>query len=135
MNYNKTLNKELTITGIGIHTGLECIAKFVPKANGGIVFHYKDKQIPATLENVSSTQRGTNLAKDDVEIYTIEHILSSLYAVGVTDLDIYLMENQDNIHNKEQLHKVSTGLDILHSQLRKERYAPLENYIKEITKE
>ncbi len=91
MSFRKTLNKELRITGVGIHTGLICKAKFVPQETGeGIIFHYTGEKIPAKLENVSSTERGTNLATKGSEVYTIEHILSSLYAIGITDLDIYL---------------------------------------------
>jgi UDP-3-O-[3-hydroxymyristoyl] N-acetylglucosamine deacetylase len=42
----------------------------------------------AIIENVSSTVRGTNIAKGRCEVFTVEHVLSALFACGVHDADI-----------------------------------------------
>lgn len=122
MNYRKTLSKELVITGVGIHTGLMCEAKFVPRTTTeGIIFHYTGEKISAKLKNVCSTERGTNLAVKNSEIYTIEHILSSLYAVGITDLDIYLNAPEPPILDGSAKNFVDKFLEIGTKDLSEER--------------
>ncbi|MFH1710414.1 MAG: UDP-3-O-acyl-N-acetylglucosamine deacetylase [bacterium] len=86
-----TIRKETSISGIGLHTGKKVHVKFSPaKVNSGIVFIRTDLPghpgIKADLSNISSTARGTNLAG----IHTIEHILSALYALSVTNLEVRL---------------------------------------------
>ncbi|MBT3955180.1 MAG: UDP-3-O-[3-hydroxymyristoyl] N-acetylglucosamine deacetylase [Elusimicrobiaceae bacterium] len=122
MNYKKTLNKEIIITGVGIHTGLNCEAKFVPQETGeGIIFHYKGQKIPAKLENVSSTERGTNLAVNGAEIFTIEHILSSLYAMGITDVDIFLNAPEPPILDGSSIDFLNKFLEVGTKDLKQEK--------------
>jgi UDP-3-O-acyl N-acetylglucosamine deacetylase len=86
-----TINKEASISGIGIHTGKAVQIKFKPaKVNTGIVFIRRDlpghPRIKAEIDNVSSTVRGTNLG----ELHTVEHVLSALYALSVTNVEVEL---------------------------------------------
>lgn len=87
----KTISKEVTIKGVGIHTGEMCTMLLRPN-DGGIYFRRLDlpgsAPIPARLENVSSTLRGTNLMEGAAEIHTGEHVLSAVNALGITDLII-----------------------------------------------
>ena len=84
----KTLNGEFTLTGKGLHTGLEITARFLPAPEGhGYKFKRVDLEgepvIDALAENVVDTCRGTVIAKGDVRVSTIEHSMSALYAAGV----------------------------------------------------
>jgi len=84
-----TIRKEISVTGIGLHTGKSINIKLMPAGvNSGIVFIRTDlpghPKITANLNNISSTARGTNLGN----ISTIEHILSALYALSITNLEI-----------------------------------------------
>ena len=94
MNRAATLGREIELAGIGLHGGLPCRAVFRPAAPGsGLRFFRTDLgsgPIPAALEFVNSTVRGTNLSKDGAEVYTVEHALSACAGLGVTDLDILL---------------------------------------------
>lgn len=84
----RTLAKEFTLTGKGLHTGLEVSIKFVPAAeNHGYKFKRVDLEgepvIEASAEYVGDTSRGTVLEKGECKVQTIEHALSALYGMGV----------------------------------------------------
>lgn len=84
----KTLNGEFTLSGKGLHTGLEITAHFLPAPeNHGYKFKRVDLEgqpvIDALAENVVATNRGTVIAKGDARVSTIEHALAALYAAGI----------------------------------------------------
>jgi UDP-3-O-[3-hydroxymyristoyl] N-acetylglucosamine deacetylase/3-hydroxyacyl-[acyl-carrier-protein] dehydratase len=84
----RTLAKEFTLTGKGLHTGLEVSIKFVPAPeNHGYKFKRVDLEgepvIDASAEYVGDTSRGTVLEKGECKVQTIEHALSALYGMGV----------------------------------------------------
>lgn len=83
-----TLKDIFTITGKGLHSGLEVTATFKPaQENYGYKFQRVDLEdkpiIDALAENVVDTTRGTVLGKKDVRISTVEHALAALYAAGI----------------------------------------------------
>ena len=84
----KTLNGEFTLSGKGLHTGLEITARFLPASEGhGYKFKRVDLEgqpvIDALAENVVDTCRGTVIAKGEARVSTIEHAMSALYAAGI----------------------------------------------------
>jgi len=88
MQRQTTLASDFALSGKGLHTGLNVNVTFKPAPeNHG----YKLKRIDlpdqpvidALAENVTNTQRGTVLTKNDVQISTVEHALAALYAHGV----------------------------------------------------
>lgn len=87
----KTLQQPVVIRGIGLHTGAPVVMTFKPAENG-ITFLRTDlpgsAPIEARLDNVGSTLRGTNLKNSTAEVWTVEHALSALHALGVTDAEI-----------------------------------------------
>ena len=87
----KTLNGEFTLTGKGLHTGLEITARFRPAPdNHGYKFKRVDlegqPEIDALAENVVATNRGTVIAKGEARVSTIEHAMAALYAAGVDNV-------------------------------------------------
>ena len=90
----KTIQSEITLTGVGLHTGKEVAMTFKPApANNGFTFIRVDLEgqpiIEADAAYVVNTQRGTNLEKRGVMIQTPEHVLAAL--VGC-DLDNVIIE-------------------------------------------
>lgn len=87
----KTLASEAVVKGIGLHTGVPVTMTFKPAENG-ITFLRTDlpnaKPILAHADNVGSTLRGTNLINDTAEVWTVEHALSALHALGITDVAV-----------------------------------------------
>jgi UDP-3-O-[3-hydroxymyristoyl] N-acetylglucosamine deacetylase/3-hydroxyacyl-[acyl-carrier-protein] dehydratase len=90
----KTIQKEVTLTGVGLHTGQEVVMTFKPApVNNGFTFVRMDLEghpvIEADANYVVNTQRGTNLEKKGVRVHTTEHVLAAL--VGC-DLDNVIIE-------------------------------------------
>lgn len=84
----KTVARQVGISGVGIHTGRVIRVKLSPAPAGtGIVFRRLDSagvEIPALASEVSSVELATTLGRDDVTISTVEHLLA---AVRVCDID------------------------------------------------
>jgi len=85
----KTICQPVSVPGIGLHTGAPSTLTFKP-ATDGIHFVRADlagtEPIPADLAHVGSTLRGTNLVQGKAEVWTVEHVLSALHALGITDV-------------------------------------------------
>jgi len=87
----KTIKKEVSIKGVGLHTGVEVTMTFKPaNIDHGYKFKRTDLEkpilIPALAENVVDTARGTTIAKGDVRISTIEHVLAAAYSLEIDNL-------------------------------------------------
>ena len=84
----QTLQGSFTLSGVGLHTGLEIVVTFNPAPeNHGVKIKRVDLEnqpiLDALAENVVNTQRGTVIGKNGVTISTIEHGLAALYALGI----------------------------------------------------
>lgn len=90
----KTIKTEISLTGVGLHTGKEVKMTFKPApVNNGFTFVRVDLEgqpiIEADANYVVNTQRGTNLEKLGVKIQTPEHVLAALTGC---DLDNVIIE-------------------------------------------
>lgn len=90
----KTIQNEISLSGVGLHTGNNVTMTFKPApTNHGFAFVRVDLEgkptIEAKADYVVNTQRGTNLEKNGVQIQTSEHVLAA--AVGL-DIDNLLIE-------------------------------------------
>lgn len=89
----KTLVAPVTFKGTGIHTGLTARVEILPAPpNSGIVFiKRKGKEtfkIPAHYDYVTATHLATTLGiknSPDSQISTVEHLLASLFALGINN--------------------------------------------------
>ncbi len=89
MPFQKTIKREVSFSGIGIHTGKKIHIKLIPAARDtGIVFYRKDRglSIKAKFPFVIDTTFATTLGIDGVRVRTVEHLLATLYAFGITNL-------------------------------------------------
>jgi UDP-3-O-[3-hydroxymyristoyl] N-acetylglucosamine deacetylase/3-hydroxyacyl-[acyl-carrier-protein] dehydratase len=85
MQKQKTLAAEFSLHGKGLHTGLDIHITFCPAPeNHGYRIKRTDLEgepvIDALAENVVGTQRGTVVAKNGVQVSTVEHAMAALYA-------------------------------------------------------
>lgn len=97
----KTIAKEITYEGIGLHKGELIRIKLIPATKEtGIIFKRIDlkeneNEVTMNLENTFDLTRGTNLKnKYDAKIHTIEHFLSVLSIFEITDLIIEIDGNE-----------------------------------------
>ena len=97
-----TIAKEITLEGVGLHTGKNVILTFKPAAaNTGYIFKRTDLKgqptIEADVQYVTNTQRGTNLVKNNVKIQTSEHVLSALVGLQIDNCLIELSASEPPI--------------------------------------
>lgn len=91
-----TLAQNLTLAGVGLHSGAMCQVHLRPAhPDRGIRFYCTDPlgnrvEIPATVDAVTQTVLSTELTQGSQRIRTVEHLLASLVGLGVNNAEIYL---------------------------------------------
>lgn len=91
-----TIKKEISFSGIGIHTGKNVGCLLKPSSSGEITFSvkndgcYKIRIDPLRIESSFSSV----LTDGPRKVYTIEHLLSALYVFGLDSIDIELRGNE-----------------------------------------
>jgi len=96
----KTIAKEISTEGIGLHKGQNIKLRLLPADEGHVLFRRTDlkageNEVSLDLANTFDLTRGTNLKNPyGAAVYTIEHFLSSLMAAGITDLVVELDGNE-----------------------------------------
>lgn len=101
----KTIKNQVTINGIGLHKGEQITLVLKPNKDDseygqGIVFKKIDtdaqnKIVKVNYKNLFDLERGTNIKnEEDVKIHTIEHFLSALSVMGITDIFVEITGNE-----------------------------------------
>ncbi len=129
-SFQTTIKKEVTLTGVGLHTGKNVTLKFAPsEADSGYKFIRNDlegsPEVEADVQWVTDTQRGTNLDKNGVKINTSEHVLSALVGLQIDNCTIYLDAPEPPIMDGSSIHFVNALKEAGVTTLEKER----EEYI------
>ncbi|POS02034.1 3-hydroxyacyl-[acyl-carrier-protein] dehydratase /UDP-3-O-[3-hydroxymyristoyl] N-acetylglucosamine deacetylase [Flavobacterium croceum DSM 17960] len=98
----KTIQNQISLTGVGLHTGKDVTLTFKPApVNNGFTFVRVDLEgtpiIEADANYVVNTQRGTNLEKLGVKIQTSEHVLAALMGCDLDNVIIELNESEPPI--------------------------------------
>lgn len=93
--YQQTIEREVRIEGVGLHTGSFVRMQFKPASeNHGIRFQRIDLPgqpvIMADVSKVVSTNRGTTLQEGEAQVWTVEHVLSALVGLGIDNVLIEL---------------------------------------------
>ena len=88
----KTINKNITFKGVGLHSGLEVTMILKPAApNSGIIFKRTDLKknniIIPNIFNVSSAVFCTTISNEDgASVSTLEHLMGALFGLGVDNV-------------------------------------------------
>ena len=95
----KTVKKEVSASGIGVHTGNKTTITFKPAPVGtGVKFIRTDIEgspvIEADVDNVVSVARGTTIGKGKVKVHTVEHVLAALMAYGISNVIVEVDANE-----------------------------------------
>jgi UDP-3-O-[3-hydroxymyristoyl] N-acetylglucosamine deacetylase/3-hydroxyacyl-[acyl-carrier-protein] dehydratase len=88
-----TVANTASVEGIGLHLGKQCRLTFKPAFSGdGIQLRRLDIQdappIRATVDQVTETERRTQLGSGDNTVHTVEHVLAAVAATGIDDVMI-----------------------------------------------
>lgn len=91
----RTIKHTISISGKGLHTGAHVTMTFKPApVNHGYVFQRTDVEgrpkIPALVDQVIDTSRGTTLAHQGVKVHTVEHTLAALAGAEIDNVLIEL---------------------------------------------
>jgi UDP-3-O-[3-hydroxymyristoyl] N-acetylglucosamine deacetylase/3-hydroxyacyl-[acyl-carrier-protein] dehydratase len=98
----QTLKQNVSFAGIGLHSGNRVNMTFLPApANTGVRFRRVDldgkPEVEARIENVAETNRSTTLAKGNVKIHTVEHVLSAFAGLEIDNAVVELDSNEPPI--------------------------------------
>ncbi|MGH7941346.1 MAG: bifunctional UDP-3-O-[3-hydroxymyristoyl] N-acetylglucosamine deacetylase/3-hydroxyacyl-ACP dehydratase [Limisphaerales bacterium] len=129
----QTLNGPVEFSGIGLHSGNRVNMAILPApANNGIRFRRVDldgrPEIEARVENVAETSRSTTLARGNVKIHTVEHILAALAGLGIDNAVIELDSNEPPIADgsSRQFAKLIQGAGIAPQAEKRDLFSPSE---------
>ena len=98
----RTIKESISISGVGLHTGKQCTMTFNPAPeNHGIKFRRIDlpnsNEIPALVDYVTDTSRGTTISIGDVKINTTEHVLAAIAGLEIDNILIDLDSSEPPI--------------------------------------
>src|SRR5207253_534709 len=81
-----TLRRRISCVGIGLHSGNKVNLTLRPAPiDFGIRFRRSDLgnfEVPATVSNLAGIQLATGLARDEVSVETVEHLLAALVSIS-----------------------------------------------------
>src|SRR6516164_1671459 len=101
-------------------------------ANSGVRFRRVDldgkPEIEARVENVFETNRSTTLAKGNVKVHTVEHVLAALAGYGIDNAIIELDSNEPPIADgsSREFCRIIQAAGIVPQAEKRETYSPTE---------
>ncbi|HZT77817.1 MAG TPA: UDP-3-O-acyl-N-acetylglucosamine deacetylase [Vicinamibacterales bacterium] len=94
MDAQRTLRRQISCVGIGLHSGNKVNLTLKPAAaDFGIRFRRTDlggHEIAATVQHLGGIQLATGLARNEVSVETVEHLLAALTSTGVDNVLVEL---------------------------------------------
>jgi UDP-3-O-acyl N-acetylglucosamine deacetylase len=91
--YQRTIARPVELMGVGFLTGASIRIRFRPaEASTGVVFIRTDLQpaveIPATVDQVTGSDRRTTLGKSPAHVALVEHVLAALYGLRIDNCHV-----------------------------------------------
>src|SRR3989304_8607603 len=95
----RTIKAPVSISGVGLHTGNQTTLTFKPAAiDSGVTFVRTDldgrPEVAAHISNVVDILRGTTIAKGDMKVYTVEHVMAALAGLEIANVIVELAERE-----------------------------------------
>ena len=99
MEMQKSIARDITYSGVGLHTGNETIINFKPALpDSGVKFVRIDLEgkpsIPCDIDHVIDVARGTTLGEGEAKVHTVEHVLAALAGLGIDNLIVEINANE-----------------------------------------
>ncbi len=94
MSFQRTIGKEVTISGISLHLGSESRLTFKPAPpDSGVVFVRTDlpgsPQIRANINHaIGNVVRRTSVGDQEVRVHTVEHVMAALAGLRIDNVTI-----------------------------------------------
>src|ERR1700691_3719872 len=129
----QTLNRAASFSGIGLHSGNRVNMTILPApSNSGVRFRRVDLDgkpvIEARVENVSETNRSTTLARGNVKVQTVEHVLAALAGYGIDNAIIELDANEPPIADgsSREFCRIIKAAGLVTQSEKRDYYTPTE---------
>jgi UDP-3-O-[3-hydroxymyristoyl] N-acetylglucosamine deacetylase len=94
MDAQRTLRRQISCVGIGLHSGNKVNLTLKPAASDfGIRFRRTDlggHEVPATVQHLAGIQLATGLARNEVSVETVEHLLAALVSMNIDNVLVEL---------------------------------------------
>src|SRR5436853_3401951 len=94
MEAQRTLRRPISCVGIGLHSGNKVNLSLKPASPDHCIrFRRTDMgnfEVPATVNNLAGIQLATGLAREQVSVETVEHLLAALVSMGVDNVVVEL---------------------------------------------
>src|SRR4030081_2323402 len=94
MDAQRTLRRQISCVGIGLHSGNKVNLTLKPApADFGIRFRRTDLgnlEVPATVHHLAGIQLATGLARNEVSVETVEHLLAALVSLNIDNVIVEL---------------------------------------------
>src|ERR1700732_1144508 len=94
MDAQRTIRRKISCVGIGLHSGNRVNLTLRPApVDFGIRFRRIDLgnfEVPATVHNLAAIQLATGLAREEVSVETVEHLLAALVSMGIDNVIVEL---------------------------------------------
>ncbi len=95
----RTIKQEISLSGIGLHTGNTCTMTFKPAPpDHGIRFVRADlpekPSVIADIDHVVDISRGTTLQDGDAKVHTVEHVLAAFAGLQLDNMIVELDNNE-----------------------------------------
>jgi UDP-3-O-[3-hydroxymyristoyl] N-acetylglucosamine deacetylase len=104
MRLQTTLNDEITLRGVGLHTGNLAEVKLRPAQTGSGIRFVREIAgqyviVPAHFSHVTETTLCTTLCVDapqqgSASVKTVEHLMAALHVCGVDNIDVFLPQQE-----------------------------------------
>lgn len=102
MEKQKTIAGQVTLQGVGIHTGNKANLTFKPaEVDSGVTFIRTDvpgapriKADVGSLVLASKFSRRSSIGNDQIEVQTVEHLMAALSSLGIDNIDIEIDNNE-----------------------------------------
>ncbi len=100
----RTIKKRISLSGVGLHTGVQTKMTFVPAPiNHGVSFIRTDlansPEIPADIDHVVDITRGTTLGLNNIKVHTVEHLLAAIAGLQIDNLIIELSNSEPPVND------------------------------------
>jgi len=98
MAKQRTIAKEVSLKGVGLHTGQKTSVTFKPaEVNAGVFFMKNGVKIIPDASIVSNTVRGTTVGEGENAVNTVEHILAAFVGMGIDNICVEITADEPPI--------------------------------------
>lgn len=100
----RTIKKEISLSGIGLHTGNSCTITFKPAPpDTGVRFVRADLPdkpwVIADIDHVVDISRGTTLQHGEAKVHTVEHVLAAFAGLQIDNMYVELDGNEPPVED------------------------------------